>query len=185
MNWVTVLLVAVIGTMTFRAYRNGFVRELVGLCALILAVPIAGIFYDDMYPKVEPIVDNEKLAALISFVAILGGVIIGGQVLAHVLKRGVAMLNLGGFDRLSGAAFGFVKAVVLCQVVLIVLVVFPSPDLTDDIDNSPAATALLDSAPVVLAILPGKFQKALDAFLDGVKQVSQPGATGRTPTPAH
>jgi len=184
MNWVTFLLVVVIGWMTYRAFRNGFVRELVGLCALILAVPIAGIFYDNMYPNVQPIVDNEKLAALISFVAILGGVIIGGQVLAHVLRTGVAMLNLGGFDRLAGAAFGFIKAVVLCQVVLIALVVFPSPDFTEDIDNSPAATALLDSAPVVLAILPGKFQQALDAFLDGVREATPPGAGERMPTPA-
>jgi len=183
MNWVTIVLLAAIGWMTFRGYRNGFVRELVGLCALILAVPIAGVFYDDMYPKVQPIVDNEKLAALISFVAILAGVIIGGQVVAHVLKRGVAMLNLGGLDRLAGTVFGFVKAAVLCQVVLIALVVFPSPDLTSDIDHSPVATALLDSAPVVLAILPGRFEQALDAFFDGVKEATQPGLTGRTPTP--
>ncbi len=184
MNWVTIVLVAVIGTLTFRGYRNGFVRELVGLCALILAVPMAGILYDDMYPKVEPIVDNEEAAALISFVAIMAGVIIAGVVIAHLLKSSVEMLNLGKLDDLTGAAFGFIKAAILCQVVLIALVVFPSPDLREDIDDSPVATALLDAAPAVLVILPGKFGDALDVFLDQVEEAANGILPPKTPTPA-
>ncbi|KAA0233835.1 SDR family NAD(P)-dependent oxidoreductase, partial [bacterium] len=53
---------------------------------------------------------------------------------------------------------------------LIALVVFPSPDLREDIDSSPVATALLDAAPVVLAVLPGEFGDALDEFLQKVDE---------------
>lgn len=179
MTWLTILIAAVLALMTYRAYRNGFVRELVSLCAVILAVPLAGIFYDDMYPKVHPIVDDEPLAKLISFLAILFGVIIAGQVGAHLLKRTVLLLNLGFADQLAGAAFGLFKGVVICQVVLIALVVFPNPDLRDSIDESPLATRLLDAAPLVLAVLPAAFNDGLDLFLDQVGQVSDP-----TPTPA-
>ncbi len=183
MNWVTFVLLAVIGLMTFRAYRNGFIRELVGLCALILAVPLAGILYDDMYPKVEPIVDNEEAAALVSFIAIMGGVLLGGVVVAHLLKKSIEMLNLGVLDDLAGAAFGFIKAVILCQVVLVALVVFPSPDLREDIDRSPVATALLDAAPAVLVVLPGEFGDALDEFLEKAAEVADGLAPRGTPTP--
>ena len=97
MNWVTLLLAVVIGLFTWRAYRNGFVRELVSLSAVILAVPIAGIFYDDMFPKVQPIVDNRPLASLISFIAILGGVII--------LSGAFGLLRLRDFyQRIHGPA---------------------------------------------------------------------------------
>lgn len=164
LDWVSLLILAVMGFLTFRAYRNGFIRELVSLCTLILAIPIAGIFYDDMFPKVEPLVDNEKLAALISFVAILAGVVIGGQVLGSMLRSVVDALNLGFADRGAGALFGFLKAVVACQVVLTALVVFPSPDLREEIDDSPVATTLLDTAPVVLGFLPGTFDRGVDAF---------------------
>ncbi|MBE7520284.1 MAG: CvpA family protein [Thermoflexaceae bacterium] len=184
MNWVTFVLLAVIGLMTFRAYRNGFIRELVGLCALILAVPLAGILYDDMYPKVEPIVDNEEAAALVSFIAIMGGVLLGGVVVAHLLKKSIEMLNLGVLDDLAGAAFGFIKAVILCQVVLVALVVFPSPDLREDIDRSPVATALLDAAPAVLVVLPGEFGDALDVFLDQVEEVANGMLPPKKPAPA-
>ena len=103
---------------------NGFVRELVSLCAVILAIPVAGVFYDDMYPKVSPIIANDNLAALVSFISILAGVIIGGQVVAHLLKRAVAILNLGTADRLAGGVFGFLKAAVDIQAILISLVAF-------------------------------------------------------------
>ncbi|OAI44232.1 hypothetical protein AYO38_09950 [bacterium SCGC AG-212-C10] len=182
MNWISILLIAVAGLLTWRAYSNGFVRELVSFCAVILAVPMAGIFYDDMYPKVHPIVDNENLANLISFLAILAGVVIGGQVVAYLLRRGVSVLNLGTADQLAGGAFGLVKAIILCQVVLIALVAFPSPDLRDEIDGSPVATALLDSTPLLIAILPQHFDSIVDEFLDTANSLDG-NDPGRTPTP--
>jgi membrane protein required for colicin V production len=182
-NWLSFVLIAVIAFVTYRAYINGFIRELVSLCVVILAIPLAGIFYDDMYPKVHPIISNRDLASLVSFLAILGGVIVAGQVAAHLLKGIVAMLNLGAADKLAGGAFGFVKAVVVCQVVLIALVVFPRPNLHDEIDASTVAQALLDSAPAVLAFLPGTFDRALDLFLDGATAIDD-SRPGRTPTPA-
>ncbi|MBA4179909.1 MAG: hypothetical protein C0506_04900 [Anaerolinea sp.] len=186
MNWLDIVLLGTIAFVTWRAFANGFIRELVGLSAAFLAIPIAGIFYDDMYPKVHPIVDNDTLASLVSFLAILIGVIIGGQVIGHLLKRTVAMLNLGAADRLAGGLFGFAKIVLIAQVILIALVVFPRPDLQGAIDDSEVATILLDAAPAVLAFLPGNFDQRLDAFLDGVAEVTGPGnqaAPKATPAP--
>lgn len=171
MNWLTLVLVAIIALLTWRAYRNGFVIELVGLCSLILAVPIAGIFYDDMYPKVQPIVDNEDLASLLSFLFILFGVVIAGQVAAHLLRGFVSMLNLGSADHVAGGVFGFLKAVIVCQVILLALVVFPDPDLRDAIDDSAVANRLLDTTDVVLFVLPSRFDDGLALFgkaIDGI-----------------
>jgi membrane protein required for colicin V production len=169
MNWLTLLLVAFVGFATYRAWRNGFIRELVSLSAVILAIPIAGLFYDDLFPKVQPIIDNEQLARLVSFMAILAGVIVAGQVAAHLLKQGVAMLNLGAADQLAGAAFGFLKAAIICQVILIALIRFPNPDLRETIDASPVARRMVDTAPLVLSILPKGFDEATSVFLDRVQ----------------
>ncbi len=168
MNWLSIVLVGVIGIVTWRAYTNGFVRELVSLCVTILAIPIAGLFYQDLYANVHPIISNVQLAYLVSFLAILAGVMIAGIVAAHLLKRTVAMLNLGAADKLAGGAFGFLKMVIICQVILIALVRFPAADLRDSINDSTVATKLLDTAPAVLAFLPGTFDSAIDGFLTGV-----------------
>lgn len=167
MDWVSLLIVAVVGFLTWRAWRNGFIRELVSLAAVVLAIPIAGLFYDDLFPKIEPIIDNPLAAALVSFIALLAGVIIGGQVAAHLLRQGAEMLNLGAADQLAGAAFGFLKAILVCQIILVALVAFPRPDLRDDIDRSTVATILLDGSPLVLSILPGAFDRSIDLFLEG------------------
>jgi len=165
MDWLTVVLLLVIGVATYRAWRNGFVRELVSLSAVILAIPIAGLFYNSLFLKVNPIIDNEQLAKLVSFISIIVGVIVAGQVAAHLLKRAVALLNLGIADQLAGAAFGFLKMAIISQVVLIALIRFPSPDLRGAIDGSPAARRLVDTAPLVLSILPKGFDEATSTFL--------------------
>ena len=180
MNWLTIVLVAAIGFVTWRAYMNGFVRELVSLSAAILAIPMAGIFYPHLYRKLHPIITNDQAAYLVAFLAILIGVIIAGQVTAHLLKRAVAMLNLGAADKLVGAAFGFAKVVIVCQVVLIALVRFPNPNLQTSINDSQVATELLTTAPAVLAFLPGGFESAINVFLDGVHAAQ--GLSPATPT---
>lgn len=173
MNWVSILILAVLALLTWRAYRNGFVRELVSLAAVVLAVPIAGLLYDDMVPKVDPIVHNLLLSSLISFLAIFGSVILAGQVAAHLLRRSVEILNLGAADQLAGGAFGLLKGIILCQVLLIALVMFPDPDLRDQIDDSRVARTMLDGTPFVLSILPGQFHDGVDAFLEGVDRLEQ------------
>ena len=181
MNWLDILLIVVIGLSTFRGYRNGFIRELVAFASVILAIPIAGLLYDDMFPKVEPIVASRVLAALLSFLAILAGVIIGGQVAAHLLKRTAEALNLGVLDRLAGGAFGFFKVVFIAQVLLIAFVTFPKPDLRETISDSLVAQRLIDAAPTILAFLPNSFDEAaalFDRFND-----SENLPPGATPTP--
>jgi membrane protein required for colicin V production len=186
MDWLTVVLLAFIGFISFRAYRNGFIRELVSLSAVILAIPVAGIFYNEMFPKVQPIVDNEKLAYLISFLSIFIGVIIAGQVISTVLRGFVSMLNLGVLDHAAGGAFGLLKAILVAQVVLSVLVVYPSPDVRGPVDDSRLATRLLESAPLVRTILPARFEDGVDLFLAGTAAIEGqlPGKASATATPA-
>jgi membrane protein required for colicin V production len=166
-HWLTILLLGILGFTTYRAYRTGFIRELVSLASVVLAIPVAGIFYSTLYPKVDPLVNNTILAALISFLALLIGVIIAGQVAAHLLRRSVAMLNLGGADQLAGGAFGLLKGLIICQVILIALVVFPRPDMRHHIDDSSVARVLVDGAPLVLSLLPGGFADGVTHFVEG------------------
>ncbi|MFQ5382728.1 MAG: CvpA family protein [Dehalococcoidia bacterium] len=164
MNWLDLLILLAIGVITYSAYRSGFVRELVSLGAVILAIPIAGVLYDDMVPKVEPIVDDRRLASLISFLAILVAVIVAGQVAAHLLRRGVRLLNLGAVDSIAGGAFGFLKAILIIQSLLLALILFPRPDIRNSVDGSALATRMLDGSPLILLFLPDSFEQGLDQF---------------------
>lgn len=172
MNWLDLVIVAAIGLITFRAFHSGFVRELVSLSAVILAIPLAGVLFDDMRPKVEPIVDDFALASLVSFVAIFVAVIVAGQIGAHLLKSGVRLLNLGAVDAVAGGAFGFLKAILIVQSLLLALVLFPTPDIRTSVDSSPLATQLLDGSPLILIFLPNSFEAGLDQFFSNLKDVA-------------
>ncbi len=168
MDWISVVIVGSIALLTWRAYRRGLIRELVSLAAVVLAIPLAGVLYDDMAPKVEPIVANELLARLIAFLSILFAVIVAGQVVAYALRRGAELLDLGAADRVAGGLFGFAKGFLISQAVLIALVAFPDPDLRSEIDASPVARRMLEATPLVLRILPNSFEEPVRGFLEGM-----------------
>jgi membrane protein required for colicin V production len=171
-NWLDFVIVGVIGLITYRAYANGFIRELVSLSAVILAIPVAGIFFDDLFPKIEPIVDDARLASLVSFLAIFLAVIIGGLVAAHLLRGGVRLLNLGAVDSIAGGTFGFLKGVLVVQAVLLACVLFPKPDAREPIDESTLSRRLLDGSPIILAFLPDSFERDLYDFMDNFREVT-------------
>gem|GEM_PF-823415 len=171
-DWLSLLLVVFIAVLVVRAWRNGIVREFVALGALIIAVPIASTFYGDLVPKVEPIVDNLKLANLVAFLAIVFGVVIVGQLLSSMLSRIVQVLQLGSLDHSVGAIFGFLQGCLLIQVVLLVFISYPQPDLRTHIDSSLVATWLVDYSSLTRALLPGVFDSAIDIYRSTFSQLA-------------
>ncbi len=172
MDWLSLLLVVFIAVLVVRAWRNGIVREFVALGALIIAVPIASTFYGDLVPKVEPIVDNLKLANLVAFLAIVFGIVIVGQLVSSMLSRIVQVLQLGSLDHSVGAVFGFLQGCLLVQVVLLVFISYPQPDLRTHIDSSLVATWLVDYSSLTRALLPGVFDSAIDIYRSTFSQLA-------------
>ena len=171
-DWLSFLLLIFIALLVVRAWRNGIVREFIGLGALIIAVPTASAFYGDLTPKVEPIIDNLKLANLIAFLAIVFAVVIVGQLLSSMLSRIVQVLQLGAFDHSVGAGFGFLQGCLLIQVVLLVFISYPQPDLRTYIDSSLVATWLVDYSSLTRALLPGVFDSAIDIYRSTFSQIA-------------
>ena len=162
MSWIDLLIVGVIAWFTFRAFANGLIREVVTLGALILGVVLAGLFYAELAADIEFLIDDGTVRKLVSFMAILGGVVVLGQVLAAVLRRVASMLMLGPFDRLGGAAFGFAKGFILVQVLLIAVAIFPaSTSVAFAVDDAALTPFFLDSMPLVELTLPSEFHDAL------------------------
>jgi len=163
MHWLDLLIVAVIAWVTFTAFSRGLIREVVTLGALVVGAIVAGAFYDDLSTNLEFLIDDTTTRNLASFGALLGGILILGQLLAGVLRKTARLLMLGPFDHLGGAAFGFVKGVVLVEVALIAASIFPASEtVATAIDESTLAPVFLERAPVAELALPPEFDNALD-----------------------
>lgn len=167
MNWLDVVIVLVIVWFTFAAFHAGFLRETVTVIAALLGLIVAGLFYHDVSSEVaENFIDNQDAARLLSFAILLGGVIVAGQVLALVLKPAVHKFQLGVFDQLVGAAFGFFKAVVLIEIALFAIITLGGHDwsMRRTIDESLFASLIVDNGNVMLQVLPEEFELEVDNF---------------------
>lgn len=164
MNYLDACIIAVVIWFTFSAFQAGFVRETVTVAAAVLGVVLAGLYYKDLAEDVLVFIDGKTLANLVAFGFIFGACALAGQMLALVLKPTVNMLQLGIFDQLAGALFGFAKAMVFVQIFLIVFITYPKWGLDKDIDNSFFGTLILDKSSVVVKVLPTEFNTALDRF---------------------
>ena len=167
MNWLDGAIIVLILWFTFSAFQAGFIRETVTVVAAILGIVLAGLFYEDLAEDVLLFIDNETFARIVGFGLIFGAVVLAGQMVAMVLKPTVNFLQLGIFDQLAGAAFGFVKALVFIQIFLIVFITYPKWGLEETIEESvfgSVTVEMVDRAPVIVRMLPDVFETQVSDF---------------------
>jgi membrane protein required for colicin V production len=159
-NWLDGVILALLVWFIFAAFTAGFIREVVTIVSVILGVVLAGLFYERLADDLKTFIDSDKAARIAAFLAIFGGVTLAGHVAAMLLKETASLFMLGTFDQLAGAIFGFVKGVVIIQVVLIVFATYPSLRLGDAIKGSSLSPLFIERAPILLRVLPAEFDAA-------------------------
>jgi len=165
MNWLDVVIVFGVAWFTATAFMAGLIRELVTLVATFLAIAVAGLYYDDLATDVLVFINSTDIARAVSFLVLLGSVFFMGQLAAYFLRRTVSLLMLGWADHLAGAVFGFLKGILIVEILLILFVTYPQLNLDEVIDGSALAPFFLEVFPFLLKILPGEFEARVDAFL--------------------
>ena len=165
MNWLDIVIVLVIAFFAISAFRAGLIREVVTLVSVAVGVVVAGLFYDDLARDVLVFINDHDARQVVAFLILLGAVYLAGQLIAGMLKRAASLLLLGMADHAGGAPFGLIKGLIVVEVLLILLVTYPQLGLQSDIDGSAIASVFLDAAPLLLLVLPGEFEQAVDAFV--------------------
>jgi uncharacterized membrane protein required for colicin V production len=163
-NWLDIAIIIVVLWFTYSAFQAGFIRETVTIVAAVLGVVLAGLYYRDLADDVLVFIDNKQVANIVAFGVIAGSTALAGQLLALVLKPTVNLIQLGIFDQLAGAIFGFAKAMVFIQVFLIVFITYPRWDMQETISGSLFGSLIIETAPVMVKVLPQEFKGAVDSF---------------------
>ncbi len=182
MHWIDLLIVGIVAWFTFRAFANGLIWEVSSLLSVVLGVVLAGLIYRDLAESLEFLIENDTWRNLVSFIAVFAGIVVLGQLAAIALRRVAAVLLLGPLDHLGGAAFGFAKGLLLIQVALILVAVYPpSGAVGAAVDDSAIAPLFLDSVPVAEVALPGEFEDALTQLQDWRQRIDrEPTDSGDT-----
>ena len=123
MNWldVTILVICVAGTI--QGLVKGFVRQAFSIIGLILAIILAFRYHPLLGRYLERWIHQPAVLTVVSFVIVLGVIVLLFKLIGLAARSAISAVQMGWFDRLAGAVFGFFKAVLLVAVLFAILIV--------------------------------------------------------------
>ncbi|MDP9054088.1 MAG: CvpA family protein [Acidobacteriota bacterium] len=158
MNWLDWLLILILLFSVVMSARKGFSREIVGLAAAALAIVLGMWFYGLAGSFLIPYVSSTRVANLIGFLLVVFGVMLLGAMAGWVVSRFLRTIGLSFFDRLLGAAFGFVRGLLIAIALLTAYMAFgPQVDaktVSGSVLHSRFAPYVLEASHLAVAIAP-------------------------------
>lgn len=157
MTWFDYAVFAVLGFSFLIGVLRGLMRELISLAGWVAAFVLATVFSGEV-ARWMPESLGPLLAGLLAFLAVFIGVLLVAFFIGLILSMLLRAAGLGVADRMLGAAFGFVRGVVIVLVAVMLAGLTPLPR------EAPWRQAML-SGPFETAVL------ALKSYLpDGLAQ---------------
>src|SRR5260370_12444885 len=105
MNWLDVVLIAILGLSVFSSFSSGFAREVIGLAAGIGGLICGAWFYRMAGDVVRPWVGSREVANLCGFLLIVAVVIVLGWIVSWIAGVMMKASKLSCLDKLIGARF--------------------------------------------------------------------------------
>ncbi|MEI6898524.1 MAG: CvpA family protein [Bacteroidota bacterium] len=122
MNVLDIILLCFVGLMIFNGIRKGFIISLAGLIALILGI-YAAVHFSNYISRI--LSDNFHPSGtwlpILSFSLTFLIVVILVMLVAKVVEKVVTIAGMGFLNRLAGALFGLLKAVLIASVLLFII----------------------------------------------------------------
>ncbi|HIG75294.1 MAG TPA: CvpA family protein [Bacteroidetes bacterium] len=125
LDWV---LAAGLGIGMWRGLRTGALAQAVGTVGWLLGFVVATAIMRPLGEMAATALGvSPRTAPVLGFVVAFGAVVAGLAAAAHVLRRGLQAVKLGGVDRLAGAGVGAVRSAFGLSVLLLVTGFSPIP----------------------------------------------------------
>ncbi|MDR1680898.1 MAG: CvpA family protein [Prevotellaceae bacterium] len=125
MNYIDIILAILLLISIFMGWRQGFIRQLFGLLALLLGVYCAYRFshftahcISDWFGVSEPVTSGVAFA--VTFIVVLLAVVLVGRFADKI----ISMVAFAFVNRLLGAILSLLKAVLIIGILLVILNMF-------------------------------------------------------------
>jgi len=158
MNTLDIVFLVLIGASVLYSLIRGLVREIFSFLSIIFGFFGASYGYSSLALWLKRLVTNETLAQILGFAILFTAVSLGIGLLGRVLSRLIHKGGLGWADRMGGAAFGFLKAILLVAIILLVLTAF-LPQRSAILLESKVSPMALSIARGLSFLVPEKFQE--------------------------
>lgn len=163
-NWFDILLLVIIAVTVIIGIIKGFLRQIIGLLAVILGLFLA-IKYYSYAGDIFGFIRNEIFAQLLGFFLIFTIVLCIGWVINMLLAKAIRG-PFRSMNRLLGAGLGFVKGLIICTVVVFGFLVFPVN--AKALENSQLAPYCIEIANIAYNLIP---QELKDKFNEAYQEI--------------
>ena len=126
MNPFDMLIIAILSFCLIRGIFRGLIKELASIVGVLGGFYAAYTYYPLLQGWFTSWVSSPDYRSILSFLVIFCGVFLVISIIGVILKYLLNIAFLGWIDRICGAAFGFVKAVLIVSVLMIALTTFLS-----------------------------------------------------------
>jgi membrane protein required for colicin V production len=114
------IILVIIGLSVVTGLFRGFIKELFALGIWVVALWGAGHYANQFGDLLKPWVNQSELRFFATFIAIVIIILILGGLLNSLLSFLVSRSGLSGTDRLLGMVFGFIRAVFIISLLMVV-----------------------------------------------------------------
>lgn len=168
LNFLDFIVLFILVASVVMSAMKGFVRELLGILSLIAAFFLGVWFYRTASTLFKEVVKSENIALFLGFAIVFLGTLLGGALVAWVVQKLIKFAKIQWFDRLLGAAFGFIRGWLLGSIVFLVLTSFNLQ--AEQVKNSRLAPYYLPGARVIASAAPADLKAR---FMEGYGAVEK------------
>jgi membrane protein required for colicin V production len=170
MNWLDVVVLAVLAVSVAMSFRKGLSREVIGLATVVLAILLGIWFYGTAGSFLAPYLSSRALANFAGFLLVFGGVMLLGHLVSYVVGRFLKVTGLSIFDHLLGAVFGALRGILVSVALIMAIMAFSQGDKPpSSVVNSCTAPYVVDAARGFAALAPYELKEGFRKTYDLVK----------------
>ncbi len=170
MNWLDIVFGIILLLCVIGGLRKGIARTGIGFGALIVGLLCGFWFYGTAAAFVHNFVSSRPLANLIGFLLIFALVIALGGLLGALLQKLLKFAHLSWLDRLLGGAFGAVRGILTCAVLVLVLMVFCSKPPPHAVAHSRIAPYIMGAAHVIAYAAPHEVREGFHRSYEKLRE---------------
>ncbi len=146
----------------FIGILRGFVKELLSIIFLILSVVLSILYYKYAGNIFKEFIRSSEVANFLGFISIFIIILSAGILITFFLKKLIVIGPIKSVDRLLGAFFGFIRAALICAIILFGILAFPG-DRKAIVSDSQFSPQVFKVIQVIMGFIPENFKKNMNA----------------------
>jgi len=173
MNWLDIILLAILIAGTLVGIIKGFLRQVFGILAVVIGVILALSFYSRFSWIYLRLTSNQLLANFLGFVTIFIAVFGLGLAASYMFSK-LAKGQLMILDNVLGGFFGLLTGLLVCGVIVFALSAFPLNKKV--LKESRLSHLSLRMTKIAVSLIPKELrEKFKETYQEIIKKVGKDG----------